>query len=94
MIRWTKTYDLNHQGGFFTMYISEHTTGYFYGAVLHYTRTGNWNAKSLVLQNHLEQFSGLSEQSVYDQCMSWLGHNLHGQYNPVLRETKIFNPNQ
>ena len=92
MIRWTKTYDLNHQGGFFTMYISEHNTGYFYGAVLHYTRTGNWNDSSLVLQNHLEQFMARTEQSVYDQCTTWINNNLPGQYNPILRETRNFNP--
>jgi hypothetical protein len=93
MIRWTKTYDLNHPGGFFTMYISEHNTGYFYGAVLYYTKTGNWNDNTLLLQNHLEQFSGRTEQSVYDQCTAWINNNLSGQYNPVLRETRNFNQN-
>jgi len=89
-INWTKIYDLNHEKGFFNLYISEHDTGYYYGGVWYYTRSGKWEDNTLELSHKLEQFMGNDEQSVYDQCVKWINDNLPGKFNPTLRETKTF----
>jgi hypothetical protein len=80
-INWTKVYALGHQNGFFKMYVSSHTDGFFFGAVLYYVKTGDWTEGNMInLDMKLEQFIGRSEESVYEQCITWVDQNLPGKF--------------
>lgn len=88
-INWTKVHSLNHQNGFFKLYVSSHTDGYYYGAVLYYVKTGNWSeGNQIYLDMQLERFIDQSEEGVYQQCISWVDNNLPGKYTIELIETK------
>lgn len=89
-INWTKVHGLNHQNGSFKLYVSSHTDGYFYGAVLYYEKSGAWSADNNVINVNmkLEQFVNRSEESVYQQCIDWINNNLPGKYTIELIETK------
>jgi len=88
-INWTKVYSLDHQNGLFKLYVSSHTNSYYFGAVLYYVRTGRWaEGEEVRLDMKLENFIGHSEDSVYQQCIDWVGENLPGNYNVNLVETK------
>lgn len=88
-INWTKVYSLDHQKGFFKLYVSSHIDGNYFGAVLHYERTGNWSDGQVVhLDIKMEQFIDRSEESVYQQCINWVEQNLPGKYTTTLLETK------
>jgi len=87
-INWTKVYSLDHKNGFFKLYVSSHTDGNYFGAVLYYTKTGNWSAGNDVrLDMKLEQFIDRSEEGVYQSCLEWVNQNLEGKYNITLLET-------
>ena len=90
-INWTKTYDLHHVNGAFRIFISSHKDGKFYGAVLHYTKTGAWkDGEAVHLQMQLEQFIDNTEEGVYDQCIDWVNNNLPGHYTIEDTGTRTF----
>jgi hypothetical protein len=88
-IRWTKVYNLNHQNGFFQLYVSLHTDGNYHGIVLYYTKTGDWSFERRIdLKMEMEHFSDQSEDGVYQQCVKWVDENLPGTYRIDLIETR------
>jgi hypothetical protein len=88
-INWTKVYSLDHQNGFFKLYVSSHTDGNYFGAILHYERSGSWSdGNNIHLDMKLEQFKDRSEEGVYQQCIDWIKQNLQGKYTITLVETK------
>ena len=87
-INWTKVYSLDHQNGFFKLYVSSHTDGNYFGAVLYYERTGSWSeGNDIHLDMQMERFIDRSEEGVYQQCISWVNENLPGKYTVKLVET-------
>lgn len=89
-INWTKVYSLDRQRGSFKVYISSHTDGYFYAAVLYYTRKGEWSEviNEIHLEMKMENFIDNTEKGVYDQCISWVAENIPGKYTVRQEETK------
>ncbi|GEM_PF-1184944 len=87
-INWTKVYSLDHQNGLFKVYVSSHTNGYYFGAVLHYVRSGNWSeGNEIQIDMKLEQFMNHFEEGVYKQCTDWISKNLPGKWTISLVET-------
>jgi hypothetical protein len=79
-INWTKVYNVDHQNGLFKLYVSSHTDGNYFGAVLYYVRSGSWsNGDTIRLDMKLEQFRDHSEEGVYQQCIDWINQNLPGK---------------
>ncbi len=90
-ILWTKAYRLSHELGYFKIYVSQHSSGFFYAAVLHYIKRGSFaETKNMELKCELEQFIDNSEERAYQQCLEWTNKNLPGKFTIELEEHKIF----
>ncbi len=89
-INWTKIYRLDHQDGFFKIYVSSHTDGNYFGGILHYAKTGgNSINRDVHLDMKLERFIDQSEQGAYNQCENWVKNNLTGKYTIQLVEETL-----
>jgi hypothetical protein len=86
-----KTYALDHELGAFKIYTTQHKTGAVYGVVLYYTRQGSWaEGTDIGLEFKIKQFSGFTQEEVYNQCIRWVNANMTGTYDVFLIEEKEF----
>lgn len=90
-ILWTKSYKLNHKLGSFMIFVSHHSNDSFLGAVMHFTKKGDWSkGETIEIEAKLEQFIDTDEERVYQQCLNWINENLKGGYDIILDEYKEF----
>lgn len=88
----TKEYEINHQKGKFSIYISKNDNDTYYGGILYYNKSGEWSdtVNIVSLKFEFEQFVGIDEQKILDDCKNWIDKNLNTNYTISFKQEKIF----